>query len=233
VFSLRISASSTWSWTSSIWNVRPSPARRDSAATTSEANCSTISCTRRDAPAVFPSTARNAFVMATAIFPESNGETLPLRRIICMAGSLGTPARDSGRNRMMGAEAGSACCRFKDIGWPRDAHVAGWTGREGTLQKCPAAIHRTAHASDRRTPRPWTFFVRRGRSPDLQVAVAPTSSQCGSRTVTRGSGATHCLQLRGQCRIFASPTRFTDFPLSHYILRSIGTVTPTYGDIRG
>ena len=28
----------------------------------------TISCTRRDAPAVLPSTARNAFVMATTIF---------------------------------------------------------------------------------------------------------------------------------------------------------------------
>jgi len=32
-------------------------------------------------------------------------------------------------------------------------------GRERTLQKCLAMIDRTAHASDRRTPRPWTFFV--------------------------------------------------------------------------
>jgi len=42
---------------------------------------STTSCTRREAAARPPSTARNAFVSATVILVASNGVTEPLRRI--------------------------------------------------------------------------------------------------------------------------------------------------------
>src|ERR1700720_2526758 len=90
------------------------------------------------------------------------------------------------------------------------------TGQQEDAAELPGSVSRTAHASDRRTPRPWVFCCR-GRSPDLQVAVVPMSSRCEAASVTECLGTTHCLQLRGQCRIFAPQARFTGFPLSHQI----------------
>src|SRR5829696_8520361 len=44
------------------------------------------------------------------------------------------------------------------------------------------AEHESASAAG--TPRPWTFFRCRGRSPGSQVAVVPVSSQCDAASVT-------------------------------------------------
>ena len=69
------------------------------------------------------------------------------------------------------------------------------------------------------TPRPWTYFRCRGRSPGSQVVAAPCLPNALSASVTSKSRATRCLQLRGQRRNFAQTLRFTGFPLSHQILR--------------
>src|SRR5579864_8658138 len=69
-------------------------------------------------------------------------------------------------------------------------------------------------------------FCCRGRSPDSQVAVVPTPSRCEAASVTNGLGTTHCLQLRGQCRIFAPQTRFTGFPFKPPDIAIWWTVTP-------
>src|SRR5690349_16627036 len=66
---------------SSMWRARPSPLRRERAATIWRVRLSTVSCTRRELEAEFPSTARNALVTATEILEGSNGERAPLRRM--------------------------------------------------------------------------------------------------------------------------------------------------------
>jgi hypothetical protein len=57
------------------------------------------------------------------------------------------------------------------------------------------------------------------------------SSQCQGISDVK-SGATRCLQLRGQRRNPAQDARTTDFPLSYQILRSSRTVTSICGSIR-
>ena len=57
------------------------------------------------------------------------------------------------------------------------------------------------------------------------------SSQCQGISDVK-SGATRCLQLRGQRRNPAQDARTTDFPLSYQILGSDRTVTSTCGNIR-
>ena len=77
----RISASSTWSWISSIWIAPPSGLRFSSAATTASVSRVTSSRTRAELAPWPPLTARNALVMAIVIFAGSNATTAPLRRI--------------------------------------------------------------------------------------------------------------------------------------------------------
>src|SRR5262245_50008063 len=108
-----------------MWKVRPSLARRDSAVTTSAVSCSTISWTRREAAAVCPSTARNALVIATEILPASKRETVPLRRITCIGGCASDAARDSGRNRMIGADLASRSTESDIFQGPVDMVGAG------------------------------------------------------------------------------------------------------------
>src|SRR5580698_3296911 len=133
---------------------------------------------------------------------------------------------------MMGAEVVSAVCRFIDIRWPRVRVFQAERGFDGGRRRKRPAGCRTAYASDHRTPRPWTFFGVAAGLLTRRSLLLPRLPDANAASVTHGSGTTHCLQLRGQCRIFAPPTRFTSFPLSHYILRSSGTVTPICGDIR-
>src|SRR5207253_2290786 len=78
----RIIASSTWSCTSSMWNVPPAGWRRMSDCTTACVRACTLSRTPALAAAVLPCTARNALVIATAILSGSKPTTEPLRRMI-------------------------------------------------------------------------------------------------------------------------------------------------------
>src|ERR1700733_5995210 len=132
----------------------------------------------------------------------------------------------------MGAEVVSAFCRFIDIRWPRVRVFQAERGLTEDAAENARQVCRTAYASDHRTPRPWTFFGVTAGLLTRRSLLLPRLPDANAASVTHGSGTTHCLQLRGQCRIFAPPTRFTSFPLSHYILRSSGTVTPICGDIR-
>ena len=77
----RISDSSTWSCTSSMWNVPPFGWRRTSAATTLLVNASTSSRMRAETAPWPPAMARKALVIATEILCGSNATTEPLRRM--------------------------------------------------------------------------------------------------------------------------------------------------------
>src|SRR5437016_3133097 len=142
-----------------MWKVRPSLMRRDSAPTTSAVNCSTTSCTRREAAAVWPSTARNALVIATEILLASNFETAPLRRITCIGRPVSGATSFSGRNWNKGAALVSSemDAEDSDIGRPRSAVVeAGCL--LGTLHRMRGAKHRHGSASDRRDTPPVDVF---------------------------------------------------------------------------
>src|SRR5580704_12881863 len=93
--------------------------------------------------------------------------------------------------------------RESDIGRPRDNACC---GSELVILGDAAGFAdgkcRHDDASDLRTPRPWTFWCR-GRSPGSQVAAAPGLPNAKGISDVK-SGATRCLQLRGQRRNFAS-----------------------------
>ena len=62
-----------------MWMVPPEGIRRLNVPTTCSVSFATVSCIRELAAAVPPSTAKNAFVMATDILLSSNETTVPLR----------------------------------------------------------------------------------------------------------------------------------------------------------
>jgi len=75
---------------------------------------------------------------------------------------------------MKGAALAASRSRESDIGRPRVVRVAiswGLGGREDAAGRADGK-RRHDDASDRRTPRPWTFFRCRGRSPGSQVVTA-------------------------------------------------------------
>src|SRR5947208_3412864 len=85
-----MSASSTWSWISSIWIAPPSGFRFIRAVTTTSVSCAVNSRTRADAALWPPLTARKALVTAMAIFDGSKPTTAPLRRITLYCDSRGS-----------------------------------------------------------------------------------------------------------------------------------------------
>jgi hypothetical protein len=74
----------------------------------------------------------------------------------------------------------------------------------------PGAKHRHESASDRRTPRPWTFFGVAAGLLARRSASYPVFPMRGRISDVK-SGTTHCLQLRGQRRTLA---RSRDTPAS-------------------
>ena len=96
-----------------------------------------FSCTRREAAAAWPSTARNALVIATEILLASNLETVPLRRITCIGSAASGAASDSGRSRITGVALASRSSE-SDIGRPRGC-CAGAGCLWGTLHRMHGA----------------------------------------------------------------------------------------------
>ena len=83
------------SWICSMCRAVSGPAWRSRVVSTCWVSSATTWCTREDAAASPPSTARNALVSATEIFPASNGDTLPSRRMTRIA--VGVSAAAGGR----------------------------------------------------------------------------------------------------------------------------------------
>ncbi len=154
-------------------------------------------------PRVCPSTARNALVIATEILLASNFETVPLRRITCIGGALSGEAERFGTQREKGSGFGFARNEFEKIATSADPVVLlGLDVWRRRCIECAAAKRRHESASDRRTPRPWTFFGVAAGLLARRSALFPVFPM-RSRISDVKSGTTHCLQLRGQRRILA------------------------------
>ena len=82
------------SWICSMCRAGSGPACRSSDASTCAVSSATTWCTREDAAASPPSTARNALVSATEILLASKGETDPSRRMTRTA--IGVVSPDEG-----------------------------------------------------------------------------------------------------------------------------------------
>ena len=102
---------------------------------------------------------------------------------------------DSGRRWTNGTALASRS-RESDIKRPR-GDVVGAGCRRGRCFKCAGGKRRHEFASAAGTPRPWTFFRCRGRSPGSQVAVVPPSSQCDAASVTLRFGNNSLLTVAG------------------------------------
>ena len=161
-----------------------------------------LSWTRREAAAVCPSTARNALVIATAILVASNVETVPLRRMICIGGSLrsgerlGTQLDEWVRFWFRGSSG-----RF-DIVRPRDVVGAGC--HEGRCMECTGGKRRQASASDRRDTPPVDVFSVSRQVSWLAGRRRSLSSQCECRISDVKIGSNSLLTVAGQRRNFAN-----------------------------
>ena len=110
-----MSASSTWSWISSMWMAPPSGLRLTSATTTASVSTVTCSRTRAEAAPWPPLTARNALVIAMVILDGSKPTTDPLRRITLYC-----------------AKRGSATTHYRTARLTDD-ELPGWDGCRGSM----------------------------------------------------------------------------------------------------
>lgn len=86
-------------------------------------------------------------------------------------------------------------------------------------------------ARDRRTPRPWTFFWCRGRSPGSQFGADPVFPM-RKRISDIGRIQLTAYSCGGSAGFVASECNSPASHLRHQVLRPGGTVTPTSGVLR-
>src|ERR1700721_1280191 len=112
----------------------------------------------------------------------------------------------------MGAVVVSAFCRFIDIRWPRVRVFQAERGFDGgRRRKRPAGLPDGLCKRPSDTP-PVDVFWCRGRSPDSQVAVAPTSSRRKRCISDTWIGNNSLLTVAGAVPDFRAPEPIHQLP---------------------